>query len=290
MESISCYYNDLLSHYGIMMNFQDYIQHIRSLGSYSFTAEQAILDLKISKEALNSRVYKLKKKKGLITPARNFYVIVPPEHQSMGSLPAEELIPIVMKYLQVDYYVCLLSAAYYHGASHQKAQVFQIMVSQRLKNIEHGKIRLEFMYKKNWKPEGLFFEHIQKRVVKTGYLNISSPELTAMDLLSYKKSSGGLNAIATVLSELIEVFDPSRLLKLLEQSESNAWWQRLGCILEKIEVMVPEKLEEVLGILQQHAEKNSASWVLLAPELEKKGIKRSALWRVIENTTIEGDL
>ncbi len=273
-----------------MMHFEDYIKQVRSLGSYFFTAEQAISDLKISKESLNSRVYKIKKKQEIISPARNLYVIVPPEHRIMGSLPAEDLIPIVMKYLKVNYYVCLLSAAHYHGASHQKAQVFQVMVSKRLKNIEHGKIRIEFIYKKNWELQDLFINHIQKRVVKTGYLNISSPELTAMDLLSYKKSSGGLNAIATVLSELIEAFDETRLLQLLEKSGTNAWWQRLGCILENIEVMDPEKLEEILSVLRQYAKKNQSSWVSLAPELSVKGMPRNNLWRVIENTEIEGDL
>lgn len=45
-----------------------------------------------------------------MSPASGLYVIVPPEHQAYGCIPAEELIPILMEHLQADYYVALLSA------------------------------------------------------------------------------------------------------------------------------------------------------------------------------------
>ncbi len=115
------------------MTFQDYIKKIRSLGQYSFTSDQALRDLNISRNALNSRVYKLKKKGEIISPAKNFYIIVPPEYREMGCLPAEEIIPLLMNYLDLNYYVALLSAAHYHGASHQKAQIFQVITASRLK-------------------------------------------------------------------------------------------------------------------------------------------------------------
>jgi len=51
--------------------------------------------------------------------------------------------------------------------------------------------------------------------VNTGYLKVSSPEVTAMDLLRYTSKSGGLNHIVTVLSELIESIDPDKLLVLV---------------------------------------------------------------------------
>ena len=143
------------------------------------------------------------------------------------------------------------------------------------------------MYKKKWE---IPTEQIQNKVVKTGYLSLSSPELTAMDLLLYQRASGGLNAIATILSELIEAFDPARLLLLLSKTESNSWWQRLGSILEKIEVMDEEKLNQIIQILRQHADKQTVSWVPLAPGLSIKGMKRNSVWKVIENTDIEGDL
>ena len=56
----------------------------------------------------------------IITPIKGLYVMLPPEHQPYGSIPAEELVPIIMKHLNVDYYVGLLSAGLFYGATHQK--------------------------------------------------------------------------------------------------------------------------------------------------------------------------
>jgi hypothetical protein len=43
----------------------------------------------------------------LVSPAKAFYVIVPPEYQAYGCIPAEKLIPILMDHLNIDYYVAL---------------------------------------------------------------------------------------------------------------------------------------------------------------------------------------
>lgn len=266
------------------MNFHNYLKTVRASGRYAFTADEAIADLNISRNALNCAVYKLKKKKDIISPAKHLYVILPPEHQALGCLPAEELVPILMKHWNVPYYVCGLSAAYYHGASHQKPQVFQVMTNKRLKDLECGRVKIIFVYKKNLEPL-----LIEKRVVKTGYLSIASPELTALDLLTYRKLAGGLNSIATVLSELIEAMNVDRLLEIIKSVSEHAWWQRLGYILENIEIMEPKNLEKTLSALRQHAKAQQLVWVPLASELPIKGVKRDKFWMIIENTTIEVD-
>lgn len=55
---------------------------------------------------------------------------------------------------------------------------------------------------------------------------ISTPEATAMDLMHYPSQSGGLNHIATVLSELQESINPEKLLLLAENQNSLPWKQR----------------------------------------------------------------
>jgi predicted transcriptional regulator of viral defense system len=270
-----------------MIYFEDYLKDLRSAGRYSFTGNQAAIELGISKKSLISRCYIAKKNGDLISPARNFYVAVPPEYRKIGSLPPEELIPLLMEHWGLNYYACLLSAAHYHGASHQKAQVFQVMVPKQIKDIHIGKVWIQFIYKKEWE---LPLEFLTKRVVKTGYLTLSSPELTLMDLLNYPKVSGGLNSIATVLSELIEAIDLNRLQDLLKKSKTSAWWQRLGCILEKIEVMEEMKNDQILALLRKHAEETKVSWISLVPGLPIKEMRRNSLWKVIENADIEGDL
>ena len=99
-----------------MTMFRDYIKSVRARGYYAFTTAQALAELGVSPNALRCGMYKLKKKGDIISPAKHLYVIVPPEYQVIGCLPAEELVPLLMKHWGLSYYVCLLSAAYYHGA------------------------------------------------------------------------------------------------------------------------------------------------------------------------------
>ena len=81
-----------------------------------------------------------------VSPAKAFYVIVPPEYQIYGCIPAEQLIPILMKHLNTDYYVALLSAGLFHGATHQKPARFQVMLNKRMSgNLIFADVEIEFM-------------------------------------------------------------------------------------------------------------------------------------------------
>jgi len=268
-----------------MVNFNNHIKSIRSTGQYAFTMKEVIAELGISHNAFSCGIYRMKKKGDIISPVKNFYVIVPPEYQRVGCIPAEELIPLLMKHWNINYYVCLLSAALYHGASHQKPQVFQVMTEKQLRPLVCGKIKIDFVYKKLLANIAL-----QKISVKTGYLNISSPELTVMDLLLYLHQAGGLNHIATVLSELIESITPTKMLELMRNSKEKAWMQRLGYILEHIEPMETKKRDELVKLLYGFLKKQSLSFIPLASELPVMDMAKNKRWMIIENTAIESDI
>ena len=51
-----------------------------------------------------------------------------------------------MKHLGVDYRVSQLRAAAFHGASHQAAMVFQVIVPKQIQDIEIGRHRVQFVY------------------------------------------------------------------------------------------------------------------------------------------------
>jgi predicted transcriptional regulator of viral defense system len=55
--------------------------------------------------------------------------------------------------------------------------------------------------------------------------------------LKFPKHAGGMNNIATVLSELIENVDVHKLIELAEKMGEHYQLQRLGYIIEKIDVM-----------------------------------------------------
>ena len=77
----------------------------------------------------------------------------------------------------------------------------------------------------------------QDFIVSTGYLKVATPELVALDVLEYPNHAGGLNHIATVFSELIEVLDPIKLINLAKDTSTRHQLQRIGYILDHIDVM-----------------------------------------------------
>ena len=99
--------------------------------------------------------------------------------------------------------------------------------------------------------------------------------------VTYPSLAGGLNSVATVLSELIEAMSPNKLLELISAQSQKAWWQRLGYILEHIDVFEQEKLDSILDILRQYASTQTLTWVPLASEIRRKGVPRDQFWKII---------
>lgn len=128
------------------MRFNDYIKNLVRNGKCSFSMHQAKSAMGISSKAICSSIEHMISKGELATPAKGFYVIVPPEYQILGCLPAEHFIPYLMEHWQCTYYGALLTAARYHGATHQAVQVFQVMIEGRSKpQILCGKIKIQFI-------------------------------------------------------------------------------------------------------------------------------------------------
>lgn len=268
------------------MNLPHYLKWIRAQGQQYFTLTQLMADLGISKTAALAAIYRAKTQNDIISPSDGLYVIVPPEHQQMGSIPAEDLIVILMKHLKVEYYVSLLSAAEYYGAAHQKSAYFQVISTKRIKHpLKFGRIAIDIIYKKS--ITGL---PIQDRVVAAGYLKAASPELVVLDLFAYTYKSGGLNHIATVLSELIEAVDSDKLLELAEFSGEKAWLQRFGYILSQIDTMDEEKTNSVLNKVAEYLRGKIKTFVPLVREVPTKGSPRVEKWGIIANATVESDL
>ena len=106
---------------------RDYIASLTASGRYHFTSTEARNTLEVSADAAKLAVNRLARQNLIASPARGFYVIVPPEYQSLGCLPADQFIPALMDQLELAYYAGLLSAAQYHGAAHHRPQEFQIL-------------------------------------------------------------------------------------------------------------------------------------------------------------------
>lgn len=139
-------------------------------------------------------------KKGfLFSPTKGVYVPIPPEYRSWGAVPASHFIDPLMRHLDHDYYVCLLTAAEAHGFAHQRPQQFQVMTSARLRDRSFGRVQVSFVT-----SSGAGSRPTISKNTPTGTMRVSTPEATALDLVSRPLDSGGLSNVATILAEMIQ--------------------------------------------------------------------------------------
>ena len=231
-----------------------------------------------SPTALKSALRRLMKKGEIAMPYQGFYVIVPPEYRSLGCRPAEQFIPDLMNYLGEYYYVGLLSAAEYHGAAHHRPQVFQVMVAKPRRTIISGKVQVNFIVRGN-------IEAIptQPRNTVSGILKLSTPEATAFDLAGYYRHCGWLDNVATVLSEMVEVIDPEKLVTVAELSPIT-WVQRLGYLLESV------GSEEIWQPLSEYINAKKPVRSPLLPSVTIKGAVFSQRWQIYINTKVKSEI
>lgn len=255
----------------------NFISDLMVKGRYTFTVEDAGKVLGPTLVATRAALRRLRKKGEIAMPYRGFWVVVPPEYQSIGCLPPEQFIPQLMDLLGEPYYAGLLSAAVYHGAAHHQPQVFQVIVAKNRPSIECGKVRVDFIARRN-------VADIPTTLFKTprGLLNLSSPEATAFDLVGYSDRAVGLDNVATILGELAEKLDGKKLVKLADFSPL-AWAQRLGYLLDRVgENDKAAELERYLALRKPVSTPLDRSKPF-------KGAPRDSRWSVLVNTEIEAE-
>lgn len=258
---------------------EDFINKIRSKGRYSFTWSEAKNQFDISDKALNQALYRLKTKKMIAQVRKGFYAIITPEYSNRGMIPVNLFVDDLMKSLNKRYYVGLLSAAALHGASHQQPMEYFIITEKpALRNIKNKKLKINFFVKKHWSDEDL----IQKKT-DAGYINVSTPELTALDLFYYLDSFG-INRIVTIIQELMEEIKVSTLSKTAKNYPQVSAIQRLGFLLDK-ELHNEKLAEPLLKIVTERKHQ----LVPLALNKTKEG-SIDEKWKVIQNIQIESDL
>ena len=219
----------------------DWIEYREVRGYYTFTKEDIERQFPAaSKVYMKTALHRLVAKSRIISPWRNFYVIMPVEYSLKGIIPPAFYMDQLMAYLDKRYYVSLLNAAAFYGASHQRVQTFSVMVEQpSLRNTSKNGTPILFFSKKEVR-----MEFVRKHKTQTGYINVSSPELTAIDLIENEKSIGGLNRVCTVLNELADVMNLDSLDDSFFKTSPIPVFQRLGYILDHI--LEREDLAETL--------------------------------------------
>lgn len=208
-----------------------YMTRLLSEGRVVFTGAQAQKALSIGKGALLDAAEKQQRRSYLVSPRRGFYIIVPPQFLAWGAPPPSWYIDSLMRHENRPYYVALLKAAELHGATHQAVMEFQVITDKRLPRIRAGRSAIVFYYRKDMVA---IASGIEDHKTDTGRMKVSCLELTILDLLRYRHAGGGLDHIATVLSDLGDRIDPGRLAALSGGFERSVV-QRLGHLLGRLD-------------------------------------------------------
>src|SRR5882757_4770287 len=209
-----------------MRDSTKFLTDLASKGRYHFTTDDVSKALGISAVAARAVLRRMKVRGEIADPHRGFHVIVSPEYRRLGCLPPEQFMPHLMEHLGEYYYVALLSAAEFHGAAHHRPQTFQVMVRRNRRPLECGEVRVQFVARKDLDRT----QTVEKNTPR-GKLRISSPEATSLELVGYADQCGGLDNVASVINELVEVLDVSKLTEAAQRCPI-AWVQRLGYLLD----------------------------------------------------------
>ena len=183
----------------------------------------------VSQEALRQALYRQQRRGRLIRLSRgsDHWLIVPLQYAAAGAPPLETWLDRYMsKTLGLPYYVALLSAAETYGASPYAVMVTQVMVPNRRRPITVGRHEIVFHTRSR-------IEHMPTRWHETpdGRLKVSTPELTALELVRRETASGGMSRVREVLRALWPSCTPRGLSEALEALQEVPTAQRLGALL-----------------------------------------------------------
>ena len=266
-----------------MDSIADWIDGKPPRGKYTFTRDEVVSAFpRMKQEVISTSLSREVKKGRIMIPQQGFYVIIPDEYKLRGVVPQSFYIDELMRHLGRRYYVALLSAGSYHGAAHQTPMTFCVMTeppSMREKRTKNYATR--FFYRQE-----IPMEYVEQRQTRTGSINVSGPELTAIDLVTYQERAGSITRAATVLAELVEKTDFEKLGSEFVKVAPVACFQRLGYILEDV-LEEQEAADAVYGLLKRAGVRLQAA--ALKAGKDAAGAELDSRWKILVNERIEID-
>ncbi len=266
-----------------VIKISDWINQQLARGKYSFTL--AYLHINMPNRSYASIKLALKRlvdKNKIISVSKGFYIIIPPTYQNIGILPPAMFIDDLMQYLKKPYYVSLLSAASLHGAAHQQPQFSFVCTNlPSMRNTNKKGIQIRYISKRT------FLElHLVQKKTESGYIYLSDPILTCIDLINYHKIIGGLSRAATVINELSEEISDTEIIADILKLSTNANIQRLGYFWE-YECNQVTLADALFKIMKESS--YSFKTYKLNPSKDLQKQKNRNRWKINVNTKIEID-
>jgi len=272
----------------VVSSIEAFFEKHLAQGRAYFTREEARVALGLSPHALSVALTRQVKKRRLARPWRGFYLILRPEDRAFGAPDPARWIDPLMQYLQLDYRIALLRAAAFHGASHQAAMVFQVIVARQMRGFEIGRQRLEFVYQR---PQAFVQVNqtgwLGSLKSEAGFAKVAGLELTLLDCARYFHKAAGINGLAQIAKDLGGQAKPNDLAQIAVHYENSAV-RRLGYLLERAgHVAQADALRPFV--------RQAKTAALLDPSVKPlvEGLpglhEKAPGWRLILNESVEGD-
>lgn len=206
---------------------KQFIEDQLAIGIVSFSMDTLTKATGLTEIAAKNQLLRIGELVVRVTPRQPYFLIVTPEHRMMGAPPVDLWLDDYFAWLGRPYYVALQSAAAMHGSSPQAIQETQVMTDQPMRAIIFSRVRLNFFTK----------THITQSLTQAlanaaAPLKLSTPETTALDLVRYAGSLGGIERAAETIQPMLPFMRASELRKTLEAEGELASAQRLGYLLQ----------------------------------------------------------
>lgn len=267
----------------MMNSIADWINTKPPRGKYTFTRKEVVAAFPQMKPEVISNTLSREVKRGrIMIPQQGFYVIIPDQYKLRGVVPQPFYLDEMMRHLGRHYYVALLSAGNYLGAAHQAPMTFCVMLEPpTMRDKQTKKFATRYFYR-----SVIPMEYVEQRQTRTGSINVSCAELTAVDLVTYQERSGSITRAATVLAELVEMCDFWRMEPAFVKVAPVACFQRLGYILE-IVLEEQDAADAVYDLLKRAGVRMQAAALKTGKDTDGAGL--NGRWKIWVNDDVEID-
>ena len=267
-----------------LYKIKDWVSDQQKRGRITFPYQEIVAQFPaITEQGVKNALNRLVKKSEIVPVLKGFYAVIPIGYALRGMIPPELYIDDLMKYLNRQYYISLLNAAVFYGAAHQQPQVFSVITSYPpLRDTTKKGSRIVFIATRKTIPQ-MWLKPFR---TEYGDIQVSKPELTAADLITFQKDIGGLNRACTVLYELAESINFEQLDKVFFDYVPTSTTQRLGYLLEN-ELEQPELAEKLFVKSQGFNCKFQKTPLKYSKPTEN--CETNAKWKIIINEKIEID-
>jgi predicted transcriptional regulator of viral defense system len=263
------------------LTIAEYIHQLQSIEEYAFSWKELLSSCGKTETSLKSELSRLVAKRKILNLRKGFYLIIPPRYSNLGQIPVQLYIQKLFKTLGRNYYLGFYSAAKFHGASHQQIQQEYVMTEYpKLGDIKKKELKLRFFTTSKWPNK-----NIQDKKSDGGFFKISSPALTAVDLIHHQTKLGGINRMISVLKELLEEISPKDISELLTWYPHKSTLQRFGFLLEELRAD-----QGLTTPIWEHVKSSEHYPVLLTPKSGQKPGSIGNEWKVDINIKIESDI